>query len=195
MDLNPFLPVGIDASTARFLDVFLLHCLLAESPPDTPDEIAALARNQHRTAARGREPGIQLERGGALVSLADWGAEIIAACRPIADAVDAAHDGMAYREAIEAAAAAWAAPATLPSARVVEAMVRDHASSYTAFVDTLSQRTRAALLDVPLAPGAEAHYAQLAKQSVDAQREIEAGDTMPFEIYRQEYLAPRRLRV
>lgn len=56
MDLNPFEPVGIDAPTARFLDVFLLHCLLTDSPPDTPREIAALKANQHLTAARGREP-------------------------------------------------------------------------------------------------------------------------------------------
>eukprot|EP01136_Pigoraptor_vietnamica_P040498 Opistho-1_new@12471 len=33
MDLNPFEPIGIGASTLRFLDVFLLHCLLTDSPP------------------------------------------------------------------------------------------------------------------------------------------------------------------
>ena len=42
--------MSVDAP--RFLDVFLLHCLLRDSPPDTPDEIVALARNQHRCAAR-----------------------------------------------------------------------------------------------------------------------------------------------
>src|SRR3546814_20161045 len=52
-----------DLSTMRFLDVFLLHCLLADSPPDTREEIAELAHNQHLTAARGREPGLKLLRG------------------------------------------------------------------------------------------------------------------------------------
>ncbi|MDH4191927.1 MAG: glutamate--cysteine ligase, partial [Betaproteobacteria bacterium] len=56
MDLDPFIPIGIAAVTMRFLDVFLLHCLLCNSPPETPQEIAAIARNQHRVAARGREP-------------------------------------------------------------------------------------------------------------------------------------------
>ena len=46
MDLDPFVPVGIRAETMRFLDVFLLHCLLTDSPSDTPEEIAALARNR-----------------------------------------------------------------------------------------------------------------------------------------------------
>ena len=33
MDLDPFEPVGIGAETIRFLDLFLLHCLHAESRP------------------------------------------------------------------------------------------------------------------------------------------------------------------
>ncbi|MFN3495523.1 MAG: glutamate--cysteine ligase, partial [Hydrogenophaga sp.] len=36
MDLDPFETLGIAAPTMRFLDVFLLHCLLSNSPPDTP---------------------------------------------------------------------------------------------------------------------------------------------------------------
>ena len=32
MDLDPFVPVGIAAATVRFLDVFLLHCLLHRQP-------------------------------------------------------------------------------------------------------------------------------------------------------------------
>src|SRR5437879_3591856 len=43
MDLDPFSAVGITADTVRFLDVFLLHCLLTDSPPDTRAEIEAIA--------------------------------------------------------------------------------------------------------------------------------------------------------
>ncbi|HWS74956.1 MAG TPA: glutamate--cysteine ligase, partial [Quisquiliibacterium sp.] len=52
LDLDPFHAIGIGEGTLRFLDVFLLHCLLSDSPPDTPDEIRELAYNQHLTAAR-----------------------------------------------------------------------------------------------------------------------------------------------
>ena len=34
-----------------------------------------------------------------------------------------------------------------------------------------------------------------ARESIAAQERIEAGDTMPFEAYRQQYLAPERLGV
>ena len=60
MDLDPFCPIGITAGTLRFLDVFLLNCLLRDSPPDTPEEIEAVVRNKQRVAARGREPGLHL---------------------------------------------------------------------------------------------------------------------------------------
>ena len=53
LDVDPFSPVGIDTTTMRFLDVFLLHCLLSDSPPDSPDEIGVIAQNQYRVAERG----------------------------------------------------------------------------------------------------------------------------------------------
>jgi glutamate--cysteine ligase len=96
MDLDPFEPVGINAQTMRFIDVFLLHCLLSDSPNDTPQEIAELKHNQHQTAARGREPGLKLKRGGQEVTLTGWGAEVLAQCAPIAAALDAAHGGTQY---------------------------------------------------------------------------------------------------
>src|SRR4029079_13755371 len=60
MDLDPFSPIGIGAQTIRLLDVFLLHCVLSESPPDSPADIGEVRRNQNRVAARGRAPGPRL---------------------------------------------------------------------------------------------------------------------------------------
>ena len=85
MDLDPFEPLGIGSATMRFLDIFLLHCLTRPSAPDSPAEIAALARNQHKTAAAGRQPGLTLERDGGEVGLLDWAREIVAECAPIAE--------------------------------------------------------------------------------------------------------------
>ena len=193
MDLDPFVPVGIAAPTMRFIDVFLLHCLLADSPPDTPAEIAALARNQDRVAMRGREPGLQLERDGRNVTLADWGAEVLAGCKPIAAALDAAHATSAYGDALRAAVAALANPATLPSAHVLAAMRSDFDGSYGAFVVAQSAQTKAALLGLPFTAEQRAGFERSVQASIDAQAGIEAADSMPFEAYRQAYLSPARL--
>ena len=46
---------------------------------------------------------------------------------------------------------------------------------------------------MPLPAAVEQHFAQLAKESLEEQRTIEGSDSLPFEIYRQQYLAPERL--
>ena len=194
MDLDPFVPAGIDAATMRVLDMFLLHCLFSDSPPDTPQEIAAIGRNQHRVAARGREPGLRLERGGGEVPLAEWGEQILEQCAPIAAALDAAQGGASHRDALRAAVAAWRNPDALPSARMLNLMAQDHDNSYVAFVRAQSARTRKAMLEIPLPTVVETHFRDLARQSIEEQERIEAMDTVPFETYRQQYLSPDRLR-
>ena len=195
MDLNPFEPVGIDAPTARFLDVFLLHCLLTDSPPDTPREIAALKANQHLTAARGREPGLCLDRGGEAVRLVDWAARIVAELGPIAEAMDAVHGGSAYVDAVARARQRLAAPGELPSARVLQAVRDEHGGSFVAFTRAHSLDTRARLLALDYPAAIKSRFDALAAESVQAQLDIEAADRVPFETFRREYLSSRHLRL
>ena len=195
MDLDPFEPVGINAQTMRFIDVFLLHCLLSDSPPDTPAEINELKHNQHQTAARGREPGVMLKRAGGEVALVEWGAEVLAQCAPIAAALDTAHGGTQYRDALAAAAAGLADADTLPSARVLAAMERDFDSSFVRFVRAQSLKTRDALQSLPLTDEQLARFTALSQQSVEERKKIEAADSLPFEEYRQHYVSAQCLDV
>ena len=195
MDLDPFVPAGIAPATMRMIDIFLLHCLLDDSPLDSPNEVAELGRNQQRVAARGREPGLKLERGGVEVLMSDWLREILTECAPIAAWLDA-HEGTdAHSQALAAARAAVLAPESLPSARVLAEMQALHGGSHDAFVRAHSLRTRAHLLALDLPANVAAHLGELAEESLAEQARIEAADTMPFEIYRQQYLAPERLRL
>jgi glutamate--cysteine ligase len=194
MDLDPFSAIGIAPATCRFLDVFLLHCLLAESPPDTRQEIAAIGRNKQKVASRGREPGLALERGSRKMNLREWGEEVLRECEPVAQALDAAHSGSAHRAALSAAAAALEDPGALPSASVLAEMHQRHEDSYTCFVLAQSLAHKRALLREPLAPEIEARFARAAKESLVRQRETEAEDRLPFEAWRREYLRPEALR-
>ena len=193
MDLDPFCAVGITAGTMHFLDTFLLHCLLRESPPDTPQELAAIVGNKQRVAARGREPGLRLVRELEEVTLIGWSSEILAECAPIAAALDDANGCNVHRDALARAVARLNDPAETPSARVLEAMARDHGSSYTRFVLNQSIAHKNALIELPFSTEIAARFARLADESVTEQRRIEAADTLPFEAYRQLYLAPVRL--
>jgi glutamate--cysteine ligase len=194
MDLDPFAPIGITPPVCRFLDIFLLHCLLAESPPDTPAEIAAVGRNQEKVAARGREPGLRLERGSQQVALDEWGGELIAECAPLAAQLDAAAGGGAYREAHAAAAAALANPALTPSARVLAAMAASHSNSYTAFALAQSRAHCTALASLPLAAAVAQRFAAIAAESLARQKSMEENDQLPFEDWRRQYLSLDKLR-
>jgi len=200
LDLDPFSPVGITPPVLHFLDVFLLHCLLVDSPRDTPEEIAAMSRNQHRVAQHGREPGLELERGGERVALLDWGRALLRDCAPIATALDAAGRGgtrahgdaagaTPHRDALASAEAALSDPSITPSARTLREMAQQHDNSFPHFALARSRQHREALLAMPLGAEAQARLARMAEESLEAQRRIEQADDMPFETYRQRYLA------
>ncbi len=195
MDLNPFLAIGIGAETMRLLDVFLLHCLLSDSPPDTPEEIKALGRNQQCAAGRGREPGLLLERSAKKVALVDWGREILAECGPIAAELDRVHGGSAYREALGNAVTAIGDPSSVPSAQVLSDMAANHDNSYVRFALAHSARNKEKLAELPLPKEIEQKFAKLAAVSLEEQAAMEAGDHVPFEVFRQEYLSAERLGV
>jgi glutamate--cysteine ligase len=196
MDLDPFEPVGISEETSRFIDIFLLHCLGTESPPDTPDEIAALKRNQHLTAAQGRAPGLMLElpRGGGQRSLHDWAAELLAGCEPIAERLDAAFGHTLYSQALERARTALQRPGDLPSARVLQRMGGDFGGSYTAFVRHQSERLRERFLSLPWSVQQQAEQEAAAAESHVERGRIEAADAgEDFEAWRLRYLDPAKL--
>ena len=193
IDLDPFSAIGITAATLRFFDVFLLQCLLSESALDTEVEIASNARNQHRVSERGREPGLTLERRGVAVPLVEWGLELLEACRPVAAALDR-DDSAAHTQAVESAVAALGDPDSVPSARVLEDMERSHGGSHARFALAHSLENAAAIKATHLPAEVELEHARTAEKSLAKQREVEAGDDLPFESYREMYLSPERLR-
>ncbi len=189
MDLNPFSAIGITDDTVRFLDVFLLHCLLKDSPDDSTEEIVANARNQHSVAERGRDPSLRLIRGVDHPGVAEWGGEIIAECRVIADALDEANGSSAFGKALENAARALRDPSGTLSAQMLREMDELYGKSYFDFIMARSQQYREQLLEQPLSELLSARFSRMAADSMVRQREIEAADTMPFELFRRQYIS------
>jgi glutamate--cysteine ligase len=59
LDINPFLPVGIDLTEARFLDAFLLFCALDDSPQLDNGECGQCTSNFLTVVKEGRRPGLR----------------------------------------------------------------------------------------------------------------------------------------
>ncbi|GIR63959.1 MAG: hypothetical protein CM15mP68_6250 [Pseudomonadota bacterium] len=73
--LDPFEPID-NSEQIRFLDTFLLLCLLTESPTDSREESARMVRNQTAVVERGRQPGLVLERDTESVDLRQWATRV-----------------------------------------------------------------------------------------------------------------------
>ena len=178
--------------------MYLLYCLLSESPPDTQSEIATIGRNKQKVAARGRDPELKLERDGHKVSLSDWGCEVLRECQPIAQALDEARSGThgknAHRDALGAAIASLEDSRKTPSARMLAEMHERLADSYTALLLDKSLAHKQQLLERPFPSEMDARFARSAETSIAKQKETEAADKLPFEEWRQQYLRPEALR-
>ena len=189
LDLDPFEPIGVRAGTMRFIDVFLLQCLLADSPPDTPAEIAAISANQHSVAQRGREPGLALQRDGEAVGLADWALQLLDSMEPIAVAMDEAGQCALHRQAIDEARQLIKDPGQTPSARVLDEMAREHANSFSGFSLARSLKHRQMLTAKPFSGELLQRFREMARQSLAKQARIEASETLSFEAFRQRYIS------
>ena len=188
LDLNPFLPVGIDAQQVRFLDVFLLYCLLSESPPDTPDESARLQRNQITVVEQGRAPGLSLEGPHGATSMRSWAAEILEGCAVLAGLLDAANDGEGYGRAVDAARVSVADPHSTPSARVLEAM-RQAQVPFFRFAMNQANAHAAYFAERRLDSEERASWGTISSDSHARQRAIEDADEVDFEAFLERYLA------
>lgn len=189
VDLNPFLPVGIDAEQIRFMDTFLLHCLLSESPPDSRRESERLVANQLTVVERGRAPGTMLARDGTNDTVVHWATELLDDCADIAELLDSAHGGGAYRDAWQAQRARVNDPELTPSARMLAEM-REQQIPFFRFAMNRSRAHRDAFLARPLDPALARRFEDLAERSIADQRRIEAADTVDFETFLATYLTP-----
>ncbi len=193
MDLNPLESVGIDADTMRVLDVFLLHCLFSESPPDTPEEIAELKNNQHLAAERGREPGLELARAGTKVPLVVWGKQVLQECLPIAETLDQADGSNVHVQALRKSLALFDAPEDTPSAQVLRELIEQYDNDFIAYTLAHSQAARDDLMARAWTDAQQQRYVDACAASVAAQRALEAEDDMPFEVWRERYMAVEQL--
>lgn len=188
LDLNPFDPVGLNQNTMRFVEAFLVYCLLADSPPLDEQECAEVQANHTQTAKRGRDPDLLLSRRGEEISLAEWAGDIMQGVAMAAEQLD--HDtGSDYREACAAQAALLAEPDATPSARVLKALA-DEGVGFFRYAMGRAEANRDYF--AALAPLAEERRQQFEKAAADSHRrqaEIEAADSQSFEDYLAGYYA------
>ena len=190
LDINPFEPLGVSAQQMYFLEVFMLYCLLQESPVLSADEIDAIDMNFIEVAHRGRAPGVKLYRDNQTISLNTWALSLCDAMQGVAALLDAAHANQHYTDSLEAQRACVLDPALTPSARVLQEM-RASGEEYFHFARRKAQEHQAYFRSRELADERNRYFMKLAKDSLEKQKQIEAADTLPFDEFLQQYYAQK----
>jgi len=188
LDVSPFDPVGINQQQIRFLEAFLVYCLLEDSPPIEATERLANAVNHAAVAVEGRRPGLQLQRSGGMVDLADWAQQICTRVLHVAKYMDADRSNGTVA-AVEAQMRAIEDPTLTPSARMIAEL----------------EETGLSFLDYGLLIGREfagyframdpelntnwAIFVDESRESLERQSAIESADTLSFDQYVAKYCA------
>lgn len=186
LDVSPFDPVGVNQRQLRFAEVFLVYCLLADSPLADRAEYDANARNHAAVALRGRDPALELGRLGEAVALRDWALELLDGMAGVATLIDGGQ-ARGYAEAVAEQRELVLDPALTPSARLLADLRETQLPLFT-YAMNLSRGYRDYFRD--LDPALNHHAAALAAESRASavrQQAIEAADELDFAAYLAAY--------
>ena len=186
VDLNPFNPIGIDSTSAHFLEVFALHCLLRSAPAFTDSEYRCLPKNQQQVVERGRDPALVLRFCGQEKSFRELASEVFAELAEVAPLLDAAHDTKDYSQAIAREALKLESPDLTYSAVLLHEL-RENDCSFFAFAKKTADEHGKWFRQRPLESARAAEFLEKAATSHREQAAIEAADTLPFPDFLDSY--------
>lgn len=190
LDLNCFEPAGLGLGELQFLEIFVLFCLLAESPFLSANEKAETSRNSLSVACCSRTPGFRLMRAGREISLPEWGEQLLSAMSSVARALDGDDAQKGYSHSLGRQKAIISGLEPPPSARLLAEML-EGAESFGARALRLSRRHAASWRNQCLEPVKQQALNNESDASWRGQREIESQDKYPFEGYLERYFAQK----
>lgn len=187
LDLNVFDPAGINQNVMRFMEAFLIYCLISESPLLDDAGWDEAGANQVAAARRGRDPEFRLMRGGRETSLRDWAGEILEGTRAVAELVDRGDGNDDYTRAVDAQAALVDDPEATPSARLLQEL-RERNCGFFAFAMQAARGHKDYFQSITPSPTERlAHFVEEAEESIRRQEKIELTDSISLDRYLENY--------
>lgn len=195
LDVNPFSAVGITAAQMRFMDLFLLYCLLEESPELDAQAQAVTEQNLKKVVTDGRRLNLDLDYQGQPRLMQDWAEEIFAELAPIAAWLDDAYQSsddpeLSYQGVLKHFYLSLLDPTRTLSGKMLallEAEQQDCGTVNLRFADLYRQQ----LLSGDYQYYSSEDFVRMAEESLQQQQEIEAADTLSFSAYLQQYFAEK----
>ncbi|WOT06155.1 glutamate--cysteine ligase [Shewanella youngdeokensis] len=189
LDVNPYSAVGIEKSQIRFLDLFLLNCLLQPSLASSEAEEAEIAANLEAVVLEGRKPGLQLTQNGIAIGLSDWLTSLFDNLGEIAKLLDNDADSE-YQQALAHWHKAVVNPDETLSGRIIK-MLKHEQIDHNQWVMQLAQDYYQQLNDYSISDSVLARYQQDAQQSLDKQAASESLGDVSFDQFLADYFGQK----
>lgn len=181
LDINPSLPMGIDEPQIHFLEVFMLFCLLKDSPAISTREQFEIDNNDQLVAHEGRKPGLMLKYQSSELSIVELGQKLAVEFHLCADLF-----GDVYTKDVGDIVRRFDNPELTPSAQAITRM-KDRNQGFFDDINTFAKQHRREFLDNTIN---QVHFDYLdnqAQESCKQQCQIEESDTINFDQYLTQY--------
>ncbi|MFO7788411.1 MAG: glutamate--cysteine ligase, partial [Halospina sp.] len=183
LDLDPFSAVGVTEDQLDFMDLFLLHCLVSDSPLIDDSECKSLDNAFQDVVRHGRDPGARFCFGAGAEPLAQAGHRILDRMEELAAVLPGAER---YRAVLATMRTRLDDPAQTPSGRLLSELGdgQDLVDWGLARATAQQAQVRARAAD-----DWDAHLATMARQSLADQKAVEDAESEDFETFLARYLA------
>jgi glutamate--cysteine ligase len=187
LDISIDDPAGINQNTMRFMEAFLIYCLIEDSPLFDDQSLEETKWNQTATAKQGRDPEFRLRREGGTVTLTSWASEILGKVLTIAGLIDRVEGGDSYAESVRLMRSIVDDPDLTPSARLLNEL-RETNAGFCEFILSVARGHRDYFASItPLLDERREQFETEVLQSLNRQAEIEASDQLSFDEYLSTY--------
>ena len=188
LDLDLFNPIGIDENKSRFVEAFLLNCLLQDSPEYTGKEQHINNVNQLNVAQMGRKPGLEIDKHGKKIPLKIWACDILKSMQAVCEILDANDTDKPYSRALQQQVDTVENPELTPSARILQGM-KEHQQPFGCFGLNMSEKHKHYFKSNKLDTQTTQQFNETSHTSHIKQKQTEANDKLSFDDFLVKYFA------
>ena len=187
LDINPFLPVGIDQEQIRFLDAFLVYCLLSDSCLTTDHKRDEIKENRRRVIVQGRDPELTLLRDDSEVPLNELANQLLTDILVTAQLIDSSgqsDDGL-HAKSVEIQTNKIADLGLTPAGKLMSLV--ESGEEFVPLMLELAKQHKAVTCAECTDNDFFRSLPEQAKESIRKQHAIEESDTINFDQFLREY--------
>ena len=185
LDLNPFLPMGIDAQQIHFINAFLLFCLFSPSADLSAEELLLSRSKFKKTVTHGLQPDLMFEDG----SFKQQAQSLMQEIKTFSSMLDEAHDDTQHMDSFNFQLEKVNGTALTPAGQILAEINPPQGEKQHFFPWNLkrSEDTAKGFQNAPLSAAQQQAFKEMASASFAKQADIEAADDVDFDTFLQHY--------